>query len=224
MTNQGSHRGRTSLKLSGYSATALAAALLIVGCSDNSKKGAEIVIGDLEVGASRVAPGAAGVVSGIRLEGVTTEVVTTQSGETQLRLKGKAVNEGARSVKGLELSLTFEQPEGRTIGGKLVDVYFEPELEPSTSEPFVLEVAALPEIRPDEPVHTRDLILKALENEPTVDSMIINRRPEDLPARARQADSGDGPPDILSEEASSTADMEEREDGDEHEQSEGDGG
>lgn len=215
---------QAGLKLAGYSAIALAAALLVAGCTDNSKKGAEIVIGDLEVGASRVAPGAAGVVSGIRLEGVITEVVTTQSGETQLRLKGKAVNEGARSVKGLELSLTFEQPEGRTIGGKLVDVYFEPELEPSTSEPFVLEVAALPEIRPDEPVHTRDLILKALENEPAVDSMIINRRPEELPARARQDDSGDGPPDILSEEASSTADMEEREDGDEHEQSEGDGG
>lgn len=180
------------------------------------------------VEASRVAPEAAPVVSGveIRFDDVQTSVLVVEAGEVKLQLTGVAVNDGPGTVSGVELSLTHEQPEGSAVGGRVLRAHFEPALQPGSHEPIVLVTRAPSDIRSEEAVHTRIMLLGTSKEAPHAGSHVLNQPLEATARPKERKDGAEGETTKHPSEQSPTqgAETEERKDGDEKEPPDGVGG
>lgn len=178
---------------------------------------------EVRVSPSRVAAHAREVVSGVNVSVSRTEVIEDLEEISSLRITGTVENQGEADLSGLELSLTFQQPEGVSKGGKLVQVRFEPSIPPGTTEPVQLDTSALGGLNLGQNVTTKVTVLRKLDGEAGEDAMVINGRHVDDPRQGGDIEE----PDNLDVREAASSDQEaawkERIDGDDR-STEGDGG
>ena len=205
---------------------ALSILISLAGCGRDG--GAGEPAEKVGVEASRVAPEAAPVVSGIqiRFDDVQTSAIVVEADEVKLQLAGVAVNDGPGPVSGVELSLTYEQPEGSAVGGRVLRAHFEPALQPGSREPIVLVTRAPSDIRSEEAVHTRIMMLGTSEEAAHAGSHVLNQPLEATPRPQERKQGVEGETTKHPSEQSPTqgALTEEIKDGDEQPPPDGAGG